>query len=101
MLVLLVKNLLRPRAVAGDFIRFSRRKVSEAAVKSYSRTKMDSSMTGNDLRQLFIDFYVKKHQHTFSRSSSVIPHDDPTLLFANAGMNQVSIVLINAIHREN
>lgn len=53
-------------------------------------TKMDASLTGKDLRQIFIDFYVKKHEHTFARSSSVVPHDDPTLLFANAGMNQVN-----------
>lgn len=49
----------------------------------------------NKVRSTFIDFFVQKHGHTFVPSSSTIPHDDPTLLFANAGMNQVisSIVL--------
>ena len=53
---------------------------------------MDTSLTGGDLRRLFIEFFANKHEHTFVRSSSVVPHDDPTLLFANAGMNQVSLM---------
>jgi alanyl-tRNA synthetase len=44
-------------------------------------------MSGNDVRSTFIDFFKEK-EHVFHPSSSVIPHDDPTLLFANAGMNQ-------------
>jgi len=41
----------------------------------------------SEIRQSFID-YFKNRDHKFYRSSPVIPFDDPTLMFANAGMNQ-------------
>ncbi len=45
-------------------------------------------LKSDEIRRQFIDFYATKHAHTFVPSSPSIPHDDPTLLFANAGMNQ-------------
>lgn len=49
---------------------------------------MDSSLGAAQIREKFIDFF-RRHEHQYVHSSSTIPMDDPTLLFANAGMNQV------------
>jgi alanyl-tRNA synthetase len=44
-------------------------------------------VTGNDIRQRFLDFFSAR-SHRVVRSGSLVPANDPTLLFTNAGMNQ-------------
>jgi alanyl-tRNA synthetase len=44
-------------------------------------------ITSNEIRHIFLEFFKEKN-HTIVSSSSLVPHNDPTLLFTNAGMNQ-------------
>jgi alanyl-tRNA synthetase len=50
-------------------------------------------MTGDELRKRFFD-YFRRNDHQIVRSSSLVPQDDPTLLFTNAGMVQFKRVFL-------
>ena len=56
-------------------------------------------MTGNEIRSQFLE-YFKKHNHRIIRSSSLVPSDDPTLLFTNAGMVQFKRIFLGEEKRD-
>lgn len=50
-------------------------------------------MKAQEIREAFLDFFAKKN-HKIVKSSSLLPKDDPTILFTNAGMNQFKNVFL-------
>ena len=57
-------------------------------------------MTGPEIRRKFLDFFVQKG-HKEVHSSSLVPANDPTLLFTNAGMNQFKDVFLGLEKRDS
>src|SRR5258708_6331784 len=56
-------------------------------------------LTGSEIRRKFLDFFVQKG-HKEVHSSSLVPANDPTLLFTNAGMNQFKDVFLGLEKRD-
>ena len=56
-------------------------------------------MQSRDIRSSFLD-YFRRQGHTIVPSSSLVPGDDPTLLFTNAGMNQFKDLFLGRERRD-
>ena len=75
-----------PRCLRGDV-------GSAALLNLKSMQSSPSYKSGSDIREMFLAFFEGKG-HTRVHSSSLVPHNDPTLLFTNAGMNQFKDVFL-------
>ncbi|KAL0947111.1 hypothetical protein HGRIS_013246 [Hohenbuehelia grisea] len=73
------------------FIRLPTRSSSSMANQPYS-----GPWTASVVREEYFKFFRSKN-HTFVASSSTIPYEDPTLLFANAGMNQYKSIFLGTV----
>jgi len=63
------------------------------------RLELSFMLTGSQIRRKFLDFFVQKG-HKEVHSSSLVPANDPTLLFTNAGMNQFKDVFLGLEKRD-
>lgn len=65
--------------------------IKKSITRNLSQAKF---ITGMDIRNRFLDFFINDNGHSFIRSSPVTPLNDSTLAFVNAGMNQVRNVFL-------
>ena len=67
------------------------------SVTSLQMTSTENEWPVEKVRAKFVEYFESKHQHINYRSSPVVPVNDPTLLFANSGMNQFKPIFIGTV----
>lgn len=81
----------------GERIYFYRGSYEETPLRR--RETMTRPTKGPDIRSSFLNFF-KENGHTIVESASLLTHDDPTLLFTNAGMNQFKDTFLGVEKRD-
>jgi tRNA synthetases class II (A) len=66
-------------------------------VKPLRMCSTDSKWPVEKVRSKFVEYFESKHAHINYRSSPVVPVNDPTLLFANSGMNQFKPIFVGTV----
>src|SRR6185369_14100582 len=68
-------------------------------LKGFPNLESKRMLTGSQIRRKFLDYFVQKG-HKEVHSSSLVPQNDPSLLFTNAGMNQFKDVFLGLEKRD-
>ncbi|KAI5963176.1 ALA1 [Candida pseudojiufengensis] len=74
--------------------RIFKRNMSTSSLNNLSTSQ---NWPASKVRTTFLNYFKDQKQHTYVPSSSVVPHNDPTLLFANAGMNQYKPIFLGTV----
>ncbi|XP_050073687.1 alanine--tRNA ligase, mitochondrial [Anopheles maculipalpis] len=77
---------------------FIRRSTTISQVVRYASVS-STGPSAKEIRRQFIDYFTIKHNHRLIRSSSLIPFNDSTIAFVNAGMNQFKNVFLGTAER--
>lgn len=59
------------------------------SLNSNNVKRFKSFLTSDEIRKRFIDYFVMENKHKYIKSSPVVPYNDPSIAFVNAGMCQV------------